>query len=321
MAEERLEFSAPALGAGDLLVTARALVEGLYQGRHQSPQRGAAAEFYDFRAHNPGESVGAIDWRIYARTDRHYVRRRRHEAQLDVTLVVDASASMGFAALEAPARRGRDSRNLPTKLRRASELAASIAVLTVRQGDRIRLLTVGGAPSFGETPFGAGRAHLHRIVRAIEDLEPHGEAGLTTGLGAAAKTGRGGLTIAIGDALEDVNVLLEALARLRRGGGRTFTGAGRRAGGDAALIAVLSPDELDLSGLDAARLVDPETGASIEARGEESASAYAADLRRHLDQLRGGVEGMGARFALSSTGEGAVGALRSLFASERRGGA
>jgi len=86
---------------GDLLLTARRMVDGLYAGRHRSPRRGQSAEFYDFRPYSPGDEPRRVDWKLFGRTDRLYVRRFRHDAELAVHLLLDRSSSTDFAALRA----------------------------------------------------------------------------------------------------------------------------------------------------------------------------------------------------------------------------
>jgi uncharacterized protein (DUF58 family) len=108
---------------------ARFIVEGFLAGLHRSPARGFSVEFSDYRDYVPGDDVSHIDWRLYARTDRFYVKRFEAETNLRCVLVADASASMDWSS---------DAR-LPTKLEYAVSLAASLGVLLIRQGDRVGL--------------------------------------------------------------------------------------------------------------------------------------------------------------------------------------
>ena len=86
---------------GNLFIAARTLVEGLYHGRHAASVRGGSTEFFDYRMYAPGDEIARLDWKLFGRTDRLYVRRFRRFAELTAHPIVDASASMGFAGLEA----------------------------------------------------------------------------------------------------------------------------------------------------------------------------------------------------------------------------
>ena len=111
----------------DLHLVARTYAEGVYQGRHRTRDRGSSTEFYDYRAYTPGDPTQLIDWRLYGRTDRLYIRRFQQESQLTVLLVVDGSASMYFGGV-AWARQPADARDMSaTKFRRACEFAAKLS--------------------------------------------------------------------------------------------------------------------------------------------------------------------------------------------------
>lgn len=294
-------------GAGDLLVAARTLVHGLHQGAHRADTRGASTEFYDYRAASPGDPAHAIDWKVFGRTDRHYIRRFRHETQLTVGIALDASASMEFAGFDADAS--------PSKLRRAKELAAAVAHLVVRQGDRVCLAAGAGERGQVVAP-GSGWEHLHVVARALESVTPVGDSGLTGALDAcAASMHRRGLVVAIGDGLDDPAALLERLARLRFGAGRSFGAQGGTvgAGHDVVMLQTLTPDELDISRLERARLVDPETGADALGSGEFNAARYRDEMRLHLERIRSGVVGMHGRWALARTDADPREALRRVF--------
>ncbi len=107
---------------------ARLIVEGFIAGLHRSPYHGFSVEFAEYRQYNAGESARAVDWRIYAKTDRYYVKVFEDETNLRATLLLDRSASMDFAASASV-----------TKLRYATLLAAALAYLMVMQRDAVGL--------------------------------------------------------------------------------------------------------------------------------------------------------------------------------------
>lgn len=292
--------------APDLDLTARTMVEGLYQGRHQTRQRGASTEFYDFRAYTPGDPAQRVDWKVFGRTDRLYVRRFRHTSQLTVMLVVDRSASMNFAGF-------RD--GTTTKDRRARELAAALAFLAVRQSDRVGLILSAGTGTIHAVPPAAGRNALHAIISALESnpVEEHGNErpdALAAGIEAAARMlTRRSLIIALSDALDEPESILATAAQVRHGAGALSGGGGH----DLALIQTLTPDELDLSALAGARLIDSESRAAVRTMGRDIASRYQQAINDHLRTIREGFTGLGARAMTAMTSDPPIESLRAFL--------
>ncbi len=289
--------------SGDLLLRARTLAEGVYQGRHRTPDRGASTEFFDYRAYAPGDPVARIDWRLYGRTERYYLRRFHQDAQLALTLLVDASASMDFSGL----RPAEDAR---TKLGLARELAAALAYLAIRQGDRVGLV-VAGADRPAVVPCGAGVPALHAVVRTLErtNAARHGTAGspLPAAGEAMQHASRGrGLAIVLGDALDDFGAMRSALARLRFESGR--------GGRDVVLLQILTDDELRPEGLGPARLVDAEADLSVRTDVARVADRYAELVDAHVAGLRATLLELGGRYRLVRTREDPVSVLRDVLA-------
>ena len=130
-----------------LFFAARRPVDGRYAGRHASPQRGHAVEFSDYREYAPGDELGDVDWRVYGRSDRLFIKLFEHQTDMTVQLLVDASASMGYAGLDVgspsrltrlrrPARRpgaGLGAASRASKYDQACLLAGAIAFLAIKQ--------------------------------------------------------------------------------------------------------------------------------------------------------------------------------------------
>lgn len=310
-----------ASASGDLELRARHLVEGLYHGRHRTPHRGASTEFFDFRHYAPGDPIARIDWKLFGRTDRYFIRRFHQDAQLSVTIILDASASMGFASIDAPSPDKPVGARL-TKFRRAQELAAALAFLTIRQGDRVGLVVVGAAGAEGAAgpivvPPATGWPALHTLIDTLERTKPAAASGapsatLADGFDAASRLLRDrGLVIALGDALEDAEALLGAAARFRSAG-RAGAPA-RRVMRDVALIQVLADDELELPSMaSAARFVDPESPASVRTSPHAVAGRYARLIHDHCERLRLGMLSLAGRYVLTTPTEDPVEALRRL---------
>src|SRR5438552_3177674 len=127
-ARER-QFLDPAVIArlGTLELKARTVVEGFLSGLHRSPFKGFSVEFAEYRQYLPGDDLSSIDWKVYARSDRYYVKKFEEETNLDCHLLLDVSASMGYGS------RG------VTKMQYGSMLAASLAYLMNRQRDAVGL--------------------------------------------------------------------------------------------------------------------------------------------------------------------------------------
>ena len=114
---------------GSLDLKARTIVEGFLAGLHRSPFKGFSVEFAEYRQYLPGDDLATLDWKVYGRTDRHFVKKFEEETNLDCHILIDVSQSMGYASGEV------------TKIRYASFLAAALAYLMNRQRDAVGLIT------------------------------------------------------------------------------------------------------------------------------------------------------------------------------------
>lgn len=240
------------LALGGLELVARLLVEGPLAGRHRSPGRGGALEFAEHRPYVPGDDLRRVDWKVFARTDRHYVRESEAETNLRATLVLDASASMGFAA------GGR-----PTKLAYGRAICAALAHLLLAQHDAVGLAVFADRLDAFVPPRG-GRGQRARILTALEGVEP---AGGTSPEGPfrelAERLPRRGLLVLVSDLLGPPERFLPGLRYFRR----------RRH--EVVVLHLLDPAERSLDGLgEASGLADVETGRVVRAGPAELARGY-----------------------------------------------
>lgn len=191
---------------GRLDLIARTLVEGFLTGLHKSPYHGLSQEFAEHRPYISGDETRRIDWRVYARTDRLYVKESEEETQAPVRLLLDTSASLLYAPRKV------------SKLDYARYLAASLAYLATRQGDRV------GLACFNEevralVPARGGKRHLQTILLALEKLEASGQTRIAqTFLRQASQWKRRGLSILISDLYDEPEEIVEAVSRVRRVG-------------------------------------------------------------------------------------------------------
>jgi uncharacterized protein (DUF58 family) len=186
----------------NLEMRARVVVEGFWNGLHRSPYHGFSVEFTEYRQYTPGDDPRYLDWRLYARTDRYYIKKFEDETNLRCHLLVDGSRSMAYGSLGW------------TKAEYANTLAATLAYFLHQQGDALGLLT------FDETirdylPARHRRTHLRQLMLTLE--KPAG--GRATDLTAPLKrivelVRKRGLMIFISDLLAPIETLEQNLGNL-----------------------------------------------------------------------------------------------------------
>jgi uncharacterized protein (DUF58 family) len=210
------------LGRLDLI--ARLVVEGFLTGMHKSPYHGFSAEFAEYRQYIPGEPVANIDWRVYAKTDRHYLKVFTEETNLRATLLVDCSASMDFTGDE---RR-------PTKKAYSAYLAAALTYLLLRQNDAVGLVTFDEQP-LDLVPTRSMRRQLFQVLKVLDRLP----AGRGTELGevlhrVAERIQRRGLVMLFSDLMDDPRRTMAGLKHFRH------------RGHEVVVFQILDPREMDL---------------------------------------------------------------------------
>jgi len=189
------------LGAMD--VRARTVVEGFVAGLHKSPYKGFSVEFAEHRQYMPGDPPKTIDWKVYGKSDRFYVKEFEEETNLRAYLVVDGSASMGFASGEV------------TKFDYARYLSAALSYLMIRQQDSVGVLLFDREIRRFIPPRSAGR-HLHVILNELERARPASTTGLADTLHRLAeRVKRRGLVILLSDLFDDEEKVLFALRHFR----------------------------------------------------------------------------------------------------------
>jgi uncharacterized protein (DUF58 family) len=253
-------------------------VEGRHTGRHDSRQRGRSIEFADYRPYLPGDQAADIDWKIYGRTDRLFIRLQQHQADLTLHLVVDASASMAYPHEPRVARF--DERD--SKYDHACRLAAALAFLACRRQDRVGL-AVAQAGLHTHLPPRSSPAHLMQLLGCLDSTQPQGEAQLARTIDdLAERVDARGLVIVLSDLLDDPQAVLAAVGRFRARGFHL------------GFFHILHPHERDLPPLDQAEFIDSETGQRLAAVPDELREACRA---RFDDFQRSWAEGLGARRA------------------------
>ncbi|MFO7675644.1 MAG: DUF58 domain-containing protein [bacterium] len=248
---------------------ARLVVEGFLAGLHRSPYRGFSVEFAEHRQYIPGDEIKRIDWRVYGKTGRYYVREYEEETNLRALLILDVSGSMAW--------RGDGERSRPvagvSKLQYGSYLAAALAYLLIRQKDSVGLVVFNDRVRTYIPPRSAP-GHLNVILDQLARLEPGGETGLADALHELAeRVRRRGLIIIVSDLWDEPGSVLNALRHFRH----------RRH--EVIVFHVLHPGERELRFRGPVRLRDLETGRELTVDSGTAASRYRESARAFLDRL------------------------------------
>lgn len=246
----------------NLLVFARATVEGYYSGRHKSPYRGSSAEFADYKEYVAGDDVSRLDWRAYGRSRKLFVRQFEEETDMVAYLLVDTSASMRYAG-----------EKRQPKYFLAARIAAALAYLMIKQGDKAALVLFADKVS-QFLPPGGTRRHLLRLVTELERVKPAATTGIAQALrecnGIFKKRGR---IVVLSDFLDDSGELLGALGQFLH---RKY---------EILLLHVIDPDELNLPDFAVARFVDMETNEQVQVDPEEIRAPYRENMKKAIDDL------------------------------------
>ncbi|HUE77682.1 MAG TPA: DUF58 domain-containing protein [Longimicrobiales bacterium] len=250
---------------GGLEFVARRVVEGLLTGLHRSPHRGFSVEFAEHRMYQPGDDLRFVDWRMFGRSDRYYVKQFEEETNLRAYILLDLSASMDWTS-----RKG----ELPSKLWYAKQLAASLALLLTRQGDAVGLTAFDEMVRLRLDPRG-GRSHWHELVRRLGELDAGGQTDAAAPLrDAAGRLRRRGLAILISDLLVDAEQTRLALRMLRHRGHEVL------------VFHLIDPGEMELPSIGDARFVDPESGEELPASAADLRSEYRRAVEEALEEWR-----------------------------------
>lgn len=235
--EARTRFLDPAIIArlGTLDLKARTIVEGFLTGLHRSPFKGFSVEFAEYRQYFPGDDLTTLDWKVYAKTDRHFVKKYEEETNLDCHILLDISKSMGYASGEV------------TKLQYGSFLAAALAYLMNRQRDAVGLLAFDDRIK-EMLPARARPGHLTSVLLTLERLKLGTRTDVAKPLRDLAEAIRKrGLVVLISDLLDEPNRVIDGLKHFRY------------RGTDVIVFQILDPAELAFPFTAAARFRDMET--------------------------------------------------------------
>ncbi|MBM3773306.1 MAG: DUF58 domain-containing protein [Acidimicrobiia bacterium] len=264
---------------GTLELKARTIVEGFLTGLHRSPFKGFSVEFAEYRQYMPGDDLTTIDWKVYARSDRHYVKKYEEETNLGCHIMLDVSASMGYGS---PGM---------TKLEYGSCLAASLAYLMNRQRDAV------GLAAFDDRivtmlPASARPGHLRGVLVTLERLRLGRQTDVSKPLHQLAESlSKRGMVVLISDLLDEPERVIRGLKHFQ------FRGT------DVIVFQVLHIDELQFPFERATRFEDLETARHVTAVPVVVRDHYLRRMSELVDRYRRELGAVGIDYHLLDTSQ------------------
>lgn len=262
---------------GRLSIGSRFTVEGSIAGSHRSQLKGVSVEFADYRQYVPGDDPRHLDWRVFGRNERLYLRQYEEETSLRVHLLVDASASMAYAS------------GNTSKYRFAATLASALAYITIHRQDSAGLALFDSKCRTNIPPKN-GPEHLRSLCETLAHTNPGEKTDLAVTLhGLAEQAKKRGLVIIFSDFFDDVDKIRAALAHFRR----------RKH--DVIVYQILDRAEIDFPFRDAGAFQDLETGEKIVTNPKEVRASYQAAVEDFLIHCRHVCAGLGVDHQLALT--------------------
>jgi uncharacterized protein (DUF58 family) len=280
----------------NLQMRAKFVVDGFYNGLHRSPYHGFSVEFSEYRPYTPGDDLRRLDWKLFARSDRYYIKRFEDETNRRCHLVVDQSKSMGYSSLE------------HSKADYARTLAATLAYYLMLQRDCAGLLTFDEAVvDYLPARFRPGQ--MHQLMVCLE-RSPQGSG---TDLHAPLEQitsliNKRGLIVLISDLLASIDTLRTNLSYLRS------------RGHDVLLLRVLDPAEVSFPFSDATMIRDMESGQDVYVDPGVARESYRQRFNEHDEQIRSICGGLGVSYSQMLTNEPLETALFDLISAQSRTG-
>jgi uncharacterized protein (DUF58 family) len=254
------QFVDPAVLAriGNLELVARSVVDGVINGLHKSPFFGTSVDFAEHRGYVPGDDIRRVDWRVFARTDKFYVKEFEADSNSNFVVLLDVSASMAYGPRI-------------SKLDYAKTLGACLTYLVHRQRDRVGLVTFDHEIRDHVPP---SAKHLDVVLHTLDRATATRQGQLTAPLRRLAEHfGRRGVIVLISDLYDEPEAIFDALAPMR------FRG------NDVVVFHVLDPSELEFPFTDPSAFEDLETGEQLPVVPESFRDKYQALVRAHVDAL------------------------------------
>jgi len=285
-----------------LELLARGVVEGFVAGRHKSPYKGFSVEFAEHRQYVPGDDIRGLDWRVYAKSDRYYIKQYVEETNLRATILLDASGSMKFAGKRSAKFEGK----ALSKFAYAQYLAASLAHLMIHQQDAVGLVTFD-TDVRRYIPPRSRPNHLRIVLQELHETSPGAETDLSPILhDVAERAHRRGLMVIISDLFDDPEEILRALYHFRFRKHEVL------------LLHVMAEEELTFPYDQSSEFRDLEVaGHHIQIDPRAIRAEYLDQVRRHVAQIEMGCGQMSIDYVPMSTQNGFDVALSHYLAQRR----
>jgi uncharacterized protein (DUF58 family) len=260
-----------------LELRAKVVVEGFLSGLHRSPYHGFSVEFTEYRQYSPGDDLRYLDWKLYARSDRYYLKRFEDETNLRCYLLVDLSRSMGFGSLAYD------------KATYAKTAAATIAYFLALQRDAVGLVTFDEAiKDYLPVRFRPG--HMHRLMMCLEQAPAGKGTDLAAPLEQVAKTAvKRGMVVLLSDLLAPIEAVETRLGYLRS------------RGHEVVVLRILDPAEIDFPFQDAALFHDVESGRDLYVDPQIARERYRQRFAEHAAAIAQACNKLGVTFTELST--------------------
>jgi uncharacterized protein (DUF58 family) len=280
---------------GRLVLLSRYTVEGNLAGAHRSPLRGPSSEFADHKSYGFGDDPKHIDWRVFARTDKYFVKRYEDETNLRVYVALDRSASMDYSSDDGP-----------TKFQYACHLTAALGYVIVKARDSVGLF-LNAEKIDVRMEAGNSFQHLNNMLKHVQSHPPANGTGIAQTLHEiAGSIRRRALVVVISDLLTDEVAVTKALAHLRK----------QRH--DVIVFQTLDRAEVDLSFKKACELRDLETGEKLSVNPRGMAEEYQKVFGAFLEQYRKACAGMNIDYRLVRTDQPLESFIRAYLEERRR---
>ena len=275
------QFLDPAVIArlGTLELKAKSIVEGFLSGLHRSPFKGFSVEFAEYRQYIRGDDLSTIDWKVFARSDRYYVKKFEEETNLDCHLLIDVSGSMAYR-----------SQGL-SKFEYAACLAASLGYLMNRQRDGVGLMAFDDR-IVSALPASTRPGHLRNLLVALARLSPGRPTNVAKPLRQLAEAlSKRGMVVLISDLLDDPAAVVRGLKLFHH------------RGSDVLVFHILDPDEIDFPFDRATRFEDLETSEEVMAVPGVVREHYLKAITSLIERYRRELGGAGIDYQLLNTKE------------------
>ena len=262
---------------GTLELRARTVVEGFISGLHRSPFKGFSVEFAEYRQYIHGDDLSTIDWKVYARSDRYYVKKFEEETNLDCQLLIDVSGSMAYGSQGI------------TKFEYAACLAASLGYLMNRQRDGVGL-TAFDDRIVAALPASNRPGHLRNLLITLDRLVLGSRTNVSKPLRRLAESmNRRGMVVLISDLLDDPESIIRGLKHFQY------------RGSDVLVFQILDPDEIEFPFDRATRFEDLETSEEVMAVPSLVRSHYLKQMSGLIERYRRELGAAGIDYQLLST--------------------